>query len=229
MLALVSTSVGRQYTDPALRVRHLFAVANDVLESASVALEFNVVQIQTVDYPDGPDASSALDDVTFGSDPSLTGVAALRESVHADLVRADSSLCERRLLRLCVDWRRWNGRRSSPLRVNADFGYAVAASDCSDYVLIHELRHTLGLVHSRARIAWMAAASSYGAGYGRDNDFVTIMATLTLFNAVQLPVLSDPQRNCDGMPCGVDYADPLNGADSARALKVTMGQVATYR
>ena len=194
VLALVSTSVGRQYTDPALRVRHLFAVANDVLESASVALEFNVVQIQTVDYPDGPDASSALDDVTFGSDPSLSGVAALRESVHADLV----------------------------------VGYAVAASDCSDYVLIHELGHTLGLVHSR-RESPDGGSLSYGAGYGRDNDFVTIMATPTLFNAVQLPVLSDPQRNCDGMPCGVDYADPLNGADSARALKVTMGQVATYR
>ena len=55
------------------------------------------------------------------------------------------------------------------------------------------------------------------------------MANPTMFNAVQLPVLSDPLRNCDGMPCGVDHADRVNGADSVRALRVTMGQVATYR
>ncbi len=214
VLALVSTSVGRQYTDPALRVRHLFAVANDVLESASVALEFNVVQIQTVDYPDGPDASSALDDVTFGSDPSLSGVAALRESVHADLVvlirpYANDGYCG-------YAWTGGvgtDGDLSAP--VNADFGYAVAASDCSDYVLIHELGHTLGLVHSR-RESPDGGSLSYGAGYGRDNDFVTIMATPTLFNAVQLPVLSDPQRNCDGMPCGVDHADPRRTAPIRR-------------
>jgi hypothetical protein len=37
------------------------------------------------------------------------------------------------------------------------------------------------------------------------------------------------KKDCDGMPCGVDHTDPVNGADSSRALRVTIGQVATYR
>jgi hypothetical protein len=67
------------------------------------------------------------------------------------------------------------------------------------------------------------------AGDGRDNDFVTIMATPTVFNGVQLPVFSDPTRACDGHACGVDRLDPTNGADSARAIAITMSQVAAYR
>ncbi len=227
VLALVTESVTDQYADPTLRVAHLFAVANDVLADAGIELELSVTRIETVDYPDGPNASTALDDLTFGSDPSLAGVAALRDATHADLVvlirpYANDGYCG-------YAWTGGlgtHGDLSDP--VNADYGYAVAASDCSDYVLLHELGHNLGLVHSR-REAPQGGSLSYGAGYGRDNDFVTIMASPTMFNAVQLPVLSDPQRACDGMPCGVDHTDPVNGADSARALRATMNQVATYR
>ena len=148
VLALVSASVAHQYADPALRVRHLFAVANDVLESANVDLEFNVTRIETVDYPDGPDAPTALDDLTFGTRPVRSGVAALRDTTHADLVvlirpYANDGYCG-------YAWTGGLGTQgdlSAP--VNADFGYAVAASDCSDYVLLHELGHNLGLVHSR--------------------------------------------------------------------------------
>lgn len=227
VLALMAESVADQYVDPTLRIAHLFAVANDVLANADVDLEFNLTRIETVAYPDGPGAATALDELTFGEHPSLANVAALRDATHADLVvlirpYANDGYCG-------YAWTGGLGARgdlSSP--ANADYGYAVAASDCSDYVLVHELGHNLGLVHSR-REAPQGGSLSYGAGYGRDNDFVTIMASPTVFNAVQLPVLSDPRRNCDGMPCGVDHTDPVNGADSVRALGMTMRQVATYR
>lgn len=227
VLAVVTDSVALQYANPALRVQHLFDVANDVLASSHIGLQFNLVQIRNVAYPDGPDAPTALDDLTFGRDASLTDIAALRDATHADLVvlirpYANDGYCG-------YAWTGGVGTQgdfSNPALAN--YGYAVAASDCSDYVLLHEFGHNLGLVHSRRETS-AGGSLSYGAGFGRDNDFVTIMASPTVFNAVQLPLFSDPGRLCAGNPCGVDHTDPVNGADSVRALAATMGQVATYR
>jgi len=227
VLALVADSVGNEYADPDLRVTHLFDVANDVLAAGGIELEFNVVGIRHVAYSDAPDAPTALDDLTFGRDPALADAAAERDALHADLVvlvrpYANDGYCG-------YAWTGGagtNGDLSDP--AEADFGYAVAASDCSDYVLLHEFGHNLGLVHSRREVP-AGGSLSYGAGYGRDNDFVTIMATPTVFDAVQLPVFSDPTRACHGHPCGVDHLDPVDGADSARAIGITMGQVAAYR
>ncbi|HTO58188.1 MAG TPA: zinc-dependent metalloprotease family protein [Pseudomonadales bacterium] len=227
VLALVSDSVAQQYADPDLRVTHFFDVANDVLAAGGIDLEFNIVGIRHVAYADSADAPTALDDLTFGRDPALAAAVAERDALHADLVvlirpYANDGYCG-------YAWTGGlgtNGDFSDPAQ--ADFGFSVVSSDCSDYELLHEFGHNLGLVHSRSEVP-AGGSLSYGAGFGRDNDFVTIMAMPAAFNAVRLPVMSDPSRSCNGHPCGVDYLDPNNGADSARALGITMTQVAAYR
>jgi len=227
VLALVTESVSQHYTDPILRVDHLLDAANDVLAGAGVAMHFKLRRVETVAYPDGTDAPTALDDLTFARHPAFAGVPDLRDAIHADLVvlirpYANDGYCG-------YAWTNGVGTADGAASSTfANYGYSVAAIDCSDYVLLHELGHNLGLAHSR-RETPNGGGLSYGAGYGRDNDFVTIMASPTVFNAVQLPLLSDPNRSCNGARCGVDHADPINGADSVRALAITIGQVATYR
>ena len=110
----------------------------------------------------------------------------------------------------------------------ADFGYSVVAIDCSDYTLVHELGHNLGLVHSR-REDPAGGSLPFGAGYGIDNDFVTIMGSPTVFNAIRLPLFSSPHATCNGQPCGLDAADPTQGADAVLALRQVVDQVAAYR
>jgi hypothetical protein len=227
VLAVIAASVAERYPNPELRVSHLFNVANDVLAANAVPLRLELVRTVNVAYPDGPDAPTALNDLTFGTHPALASVAALRQSAHADLVvlvrpYGNDGYCGY----AWVGGTGTGGDLSSAAQ--ADFGFSVVAADCSDYALVHELGHNLGLVHSR-REAPAGGSLAYGAGFGRDNDFVTLMATPGVFNAVQLPVFSNPSRQCHDSPCGVSYTDSSNGADAVRALATTVGQVATYR
>ena len=119
-----------------------------------------------------------------------------------------------------------DGDFSNP--AEADFGYSVVASNCSDYTLIHELGHNLGLAHSR-REDPAGGTFAWSAGHGEDHSFVTIMASPGVFNATRVGLFSSPSETCMGMPCGQSKADAVHGADAVDTLEVTIPQVAAYR
>lgn len=226
-LGLYSAGVHNLYPDPDLRIQHLFNVANDVLETSGVALAFELAHLEQVAYPDEPGVEAALEAVTLGTDPVFASVAQLRDAVQADVVvlfrpYTTDGMCGY----AWIGGYQTDGDFSNP--AEADFAYSTVAVDCSDYTLLHELGHNLGLAHSRLEDP-DGGSLRYGAGHGSANDFVTIMATPSEFNAVRLPLLASPVLTCNGSPCGVPANDDVNGADAVAALSISKDQVAGYR
>jgi hypothetical protein len=215
------------YPDPDLRIQHLFNVANEVLATSGVDLELEIAHLERVDYPDGPGAVEALDAVTLATAPAFTSVATLRDNMAADVVvlfrpYATDGLCGY----AWIGGYQTAGDFSNP--AEQDFAYSTVAANCSDYTLLHELGHNLGLAHSR-REDPQGGSLHYGAGHGSVNDFVTIMATPSEFNAAQLPLLANPALTCNDSPCGIPGADAVNGADAVEAISISKDQVAGYR
>ena len=107
----------------------------------------------------------------------------------------------------------------------------VVAIDNSSLTLVHEIGHMMGLSHSRKQAEGAVSATfPWAVGYGQDDNFATIMAYESAFNATGMRFFSTPDRLCAGpgidkTPCGVDNSDTLNGAYSVKALSTTALQV----
>ena len=226
-LAVYTESLNALYADPDLRIQHLFNVTNDVLQTSGVDIEIEMVHLEQVDYPDGFGMTTALDDLTTAQHSAFADVGALRNQVAADVVvlfrpYANDGYCGF----AWIGGYGTDGDFSHP--AEPDFAYSVVSANCSDYTMVHELGHNMGLAHSR-REDPNGGSLSYGAGFGVDNDFVTIMATASAFNAVQLPRLSSTAIECNAQACGISSMNSTAGADAVQALDISKDQIAGYR
>ncbi len=105
----------------------------------------------------------------------------------------------------------WNSQR---VRVLADTGAVLSA---------HELGHALGLAHS-ARQGEVGGAFRWSRGHYLSDLQGTIMSYANSRN----PRFADPERDCEGLPCGVPIDEP-DGANAVKSLDLVRFQAASWR
>ncbi len=224
LLVLYSPGVTARYGSGVdTRVNHVVNVANDAYRLSEAGLRLRVVHREEVAVSDTISSDAALDQVTMNQGV-FQGVDAQRSQVGADLVvllrpYVGDGVCG-------VAWVGGylaNGNFSRSRR----YGYSHVSIDCSDVVLPHELGHNMGLTHSR-RQDGSGGTFPWALGHGVDNRFATVMAYAQAFGAPRVSLFSSPNLTCNGLPCGVDRNDPVNGADAVHTLQHGRTQIAAY-
>ncbi len=112
--------------------------------------------------------------------------------------------------------------------VNPNWTWSVNGPQCGPIVLAHELGHNMGLHHSRRQGNDSGTRYRYGVGHGVDNTFVSIMAYSSAFNAPRVSRFSNPNIQCNGVPCGVPVGHQQE-AYAALAINNVRQEMANFR
>lgn len=211
--------------DAVTRVNHLVDVSNQIYQDSGVNLRLRLVHTEKVDYESDEDSQTAIDQLTNQSHPAFSNVLNLRETYGADLTVLmrpyhDDGYCGL----AWVGGYGTEGDFSHPEEKN--FAYSQVSIDCGTYVLAHELGHNMGLNHSR-RQDNRGGTFDFSLGHGVDNDFVTVMAYSSTFNAPKTRLFSNPALSCGDSSCGVNQSSN-DSADAVYTLNHVAPQIAQY-
>jgi len=237
LLVLYNNAVADRYatTSPATRINQLIQVSNKIFSDSGLDIELRLVHSQMVSYPT-TEFDIALEDLKKQRHPAFVPVPDLRQAYGADVVifyqpvLPGDNTCGIAYL---------NGEKTNGvLAGSSDYAYVVVSPNsdqgCGEDTTVHELGHLMGLAHSRLQTRdddESEGTFPYATGHGEYGNFVTIMPYESTFGVYSNQVVykfSSPALSCFSKLCGVNRFDPVNGADSVYALKITAPQVSEY-
>ena len=229
ILALYGPAVTTLYDgDPGTRIDHIIAYSNQVLSDSNVDMQLRLVGSAEI----AMDESQTIDEWINEAD-AKTGVysdlVARQDAVGADLTLLfqkfnDGDTCG------IANLGGFQENGDFTAQSNIDLGHTAIYIDfeaCEDNTTLHELGHLMGLGHSFKQDE--TGAFDWSRGHGVVGSFATLMGYGSVFDAAELPFLSNPDiSSCAGSPCGIDV-NQAQAANSARSLNIVRFQIAKFR
>ena len=208
-LFLYSQGASDKYNgDAETRINHHITTSNKIYKDSGLNIELNAVRIQKYEMDDSADSGTVLSAIQQDAD-----VAKIRDEVGADEVvmyrpYANDGMCGLAYVNNGYDV----------------YAYAHVTIDCGGSTTAHEVGHNMGLWHS----AKQDPDAGYARGHGVDNEFVTVMAYGSAYNATSINKFSDPDLDCNGMPCGIEKGQE-GEADAVRAILLSAPKIVNFR
>ena len=221
LLAVYSPEFAAGFSSATSRINQMIAFTNDAYDRSGVNIELTLAHATQIAFTNGASTGTLLTQVTNGTN-AFSGVAALRDQYHADLVAVLPFVDGNSISGIA--WLFNNSERTThSVSQFAQFG--------SDSLFAHEIGHNLGSGHERISAnasqpdPCTGGYTGYSCGHGNGTQG-TIMSYLN--DLAWGFVFSNPALDCNGEPCGIANGQ-TNAADNRTSFNITAPLVSSIR
>ena len=220
VLALYSKGFSDEYYgDPTTRIKHVFELANQILEDSNLHMSWRLVGLVQVEIDE---QNTALWDISVVEDEGERHGADL--TVLFGPFPNKGGYCGFAPLL-------GNGFRGHIPNYQLTGAYATVVGPCGADTFAHELGHVMGLGHT----AWQNSVGTWrwSRGHAIPLEFYTVMSYGGR-GGQSIDVFSDPNADCseddsgEDHPCGVPH-DEVDAADAVASLDAVRFQIAGFR